>query len=47
MEDKTLVIVKGPSLLEVNFRLVTEHFRFHASNQTFSPFLKGMNFCQV
>ena len=41
--DKTLVIVKGPSLFGANFGLVTECFRFHASNQTFSPFLKGTN----
>ena len=45
--DKTLVMVKGPSLLGVNFRLVTKHFRFCASNQTFSPFLKGTNLCRV
>ena len=45
--DKTLVIIKGPSFLGVNFGLVTEHFRFCASNQTFSSFLKGMNLCQV
>ena len=47
MGDKTLVMVKGPSLLGVNFRLVMEHFRFCASSQTLSPFLKGTNFCQV
>ena len=47
MEDKTLVMVKGPFLLGANFGLVTEHFRFCASNQTFFPFLKGMNLCQV
>ena len=45
MGDKTLVMVKGPSLFGVNFGLVTEHFKFHASSQTFSPFLKGMNLC--
>ena len=47
MGDKTLVMVKGPSLFGVNFGLVTECFKFHASSQTFSPFLKGMNFCRV
>ena len=47
MEDKTLVMVKGLSLLGMNFGVVTEHFKFRASSQTFSPFLKGMNFCQV
>ena len=47
MGDKTLVIVQGPSLLGANFGLVIEHFRFRASNQTLSPFLKGMNLCQV
>ena len=35
MGDKTLVIVKGPSLFGANFKLVTEHFRFCAFNQTF------------
>ena len=45
MGDKTLVIVKGPSLLGANFRLVMKHFRCHASNQTLSPFLKGTNLC--
>ena len=43
MGDKTLVMVKGPSLLGANFRLAMEHFRFCASNQTLSPFLKGVN----
>ena len=47
MGDKTLVMIKGPSLLGVNFRLVMEHFRFYASSQTLSFFLKGTNFCQV
>ena len=47
MGDKTLVMIKGPSCLGVNFGLVIECFRFHASSQTLSPFLKGMNFCQV
>ena len=45
MGDKTLVMVKGPSLLGVNFGLVIECFRFRASNQTLSPFLKGTNLC--
>ena len=47
MGDKTLVMVKGPSLFGANFRLVTERFKFCASSQTFSPFLKGMNFYWV
>ena len=47
MGDKTLVMVKDPFLFGANFRSVTERFKFHASNQTFSPFLKGMNLCQV
>ena len=47
MGDKTLIIVKGPSLFEVNLGLVTEHFKFCASSQIFSPFLKEMNLCQV
>ena len=45
LEDKTLVMIKGPSCLGANFRLIIEHFRFHASSQTLSPFLKGTNFC--
>ena len=45
MGDKTLVMVKGPSLFGANFGLVTEHFKFRPSSLTFSPFLKGMNFC--
>ena len=40
-------MVKGPSLFGANFGLVIEHFKFHASSQTFSPFVKGMNFCRV
>ena len=47
MEDKTLVMVKGPFLFRANFGLVTEHFKFHASSQTFSLFLKGTNLCRV
>ena len=47
MGDKTLVMVKGPSLFGANFGLVTECFKFRASSQTFSPFLKGVNFCRV
>ena len=43
IRDKTLTIVKGPSCLGVNFRLVIEHFRFLASNQTLSPLVKGVN----
>ena len=45
MGDKILVMVKGPSLFGANFRLVTEHFKFRASSQTFSPFLRGVNLC--
>ena len=47
MGDKTLGMVKGPFLFGVNFELVTEHFKFCASSQIFSPFLKGMNLCRV
>ena len=47
MGDKTLVMVKGLSLFGANFGLVTERFKFRASSQTFSPFLKGVNFCRV
>ena len=47
MGDKTLVMIKGPSHLGVNFRLVIQCFRCHTSSQTLSPFLKGTNLCQV
>ena len=47
MEDRILVMIKGPSLLEANFGLIIEHFKFCASSQTLSPFLKGRNFYQV
>ena len=47
MGDKTLVMVKGPSFFGVNFGLISECFKFRASSQTFSPFLKGMNLCRV
>ena len=40
-------MVKGPSLFGANFGSVIECFRFCASSQTFSPFVKGTNFCQV
>ena len=42
IKERTLVIVKGPSLLGANFRLAMECFRFLASNHTLSPFLKGL-----
>ena len=42
MGDKTLVMVNGPSLLGVNLELVMRRFRFLASNQTLSPFAKGL-----
>ena len=47
MENKTFVMTKGPSCLGVNFGLVIKCFRFQASSQTLSSFLKGVNFCQV
>ena len=43
IEDKTLMIVKGPSHFRANFRLVIERLRFLASNQTLSPLAKGVN----
>ena len=42
IRERTLVIVKGPSLLGVNFGLVMERFRFLAFNHTLSPFSKGL-----
>ena len=40
-------MVKGPSLFGANFGSAIECFRFRASSQTFSPFVKGINFCRV
>ena len=37
MGERTLMMVKGPSHLEVNLGLVIEHLRFLASSQTLSP----------
>ena len=41
--DRTLIIVKGPSRLGVNFGLAMECLRFLASNQTLLPLAKGVN----
>ena len=41
--DRTLTIVKGPSLLGVNLGFVMERLRFWASSQTLSPLAKGVN----
>ena len=43
IEDRTLTIVKGPSCLSVNFRLVIDYLRFLASSQTLLPLAKGVN----
>ena len=43
MEDKTLIIMKGPSHLGVNFKLVMDHFKFLTSNQTLSYLAKRVN----
>ena len=40
--ERTLVIMKGPSLLGANFGLAIEHFKFLVSNHTLSPFSKGL-----
>ena len=42
--DKTFMMTKGPSHLRTNIGLVTKLFKFLASNQTLSPFLKEVNF---
>ena len=39
--NKTLVMVKGPSLLGANLGLMICCLRFLASNQTLSPLEKG------
>ena len=36
------MMVNSPSLLEVNFGLAIEHFRFLASSHTLSPLEKGL-----
>ena len=43
IEDRTLMIVKGPSRLGANLGLAMERLRFLASNQTLSPLAKGVN----
>ena len=45
--DKTFMMTKGPSCFRANFGLAMEHFKFWASSQTLSPFLKDVNFYQV
>ena len=45
MGDRILVMIKESSCLGANFGLVIEHFKFYASSQTLSLFLKGTNFC--
>ena len=40
-------MVKGPSCLGVNFRLITDHLRFLALSQTLSPSLNGKKDCHV
>ena len=40
--ERTIMIMKGPSLLVANFRLAMEHFKFLASNHTLSPFSKDL-----
>ena len=42
MGDNTFVMVNGPSLFGANFGLEIRRFRFLASSQTFSPFVKGL-----
>ena len=39
MGDRTLTMVKGPSLFGANFGLDICRFRLQASSQTLSPFL--------
>ena len=41
--DRTLMMVKGPSHLGMNFGLTIECLRFLASNQTLSPLANGVN----
>ena len=41
--ERTLTIMKGPLYFRVNFGLAMDHFKFLASNQTLSPFAKGVN----
>ena len=43
IRDRTLMMLKGPSCLKVNFGLAIDHLRFLASDQTLSPFVKGVN----
>ena len=43
IEDRTLMIMKGPSCLSTNFGLAMDYLRFLASSQTLSPLTKGVN----
>ena len=43
-EDKTLVILKGPSLFASNLGLTTFLFKLHASSQALSPAMNRVNF---
>ena len=47
MGDRTLVMVKGPSRLGVNFRFTMDRLRFLASSYTLSPSLNGVKECRV
>ena len=42
MEDRTFIMVKGPSCLGANFGLMTDCLRFLAFSQTLSPSLNGV-----
>ena len=43
MGERTLMIVKGPSCLGVNFGFAIECLRFLASSQTLFPLAKEVN----
>jgi hypothetical protein len=47
IEDRTLVIIKGPSRFGANLGFEMRCFRLQASNQTLSPLAKGVKECRV
>ena len=47
IEDKTFMMTQGSFHFRANFGLAMEHFKFWASSQTLSSFLKDVNFYQI
>ena len=43
IDERTLMMVKSPFCLRVNFKLTIDHFRFLVFSQTLSLLAKGVN----